>query len=227
MAIITKHSALGFVVGFASCFLLLLGGIFLLTIAFRPLARSASLRPPPVFTARPADYHFAFNDLANTERSLEEFKDKVVVLNFWATWCGPCLAEMPSLARLHRSLASDPDVAVLCVSQESLSAIKGKAIADIEGLPLFSCAKSAIPDVYKSDAIPVTFIIGRDGRIAFSHVGSADWNDQSVRALIQNLKLTKPPSETASPVWPASYTPARRQLATDPASLNASWAQPR
>ena len=203
MAIITKHSALGFLVGFASCLLLGVGGLVLLAVFARSLTGPGlALPPPPVPTARAVDYHFAFKDLTGAPQSLEQFQGQVVVLNFWATWCGPCLSEMPSLARLHRSLAADPDVAVLCVSREPLAVIKDKKIADIEGLPLYSCADSAIPPGFSTRAIPATFIIGRDGRVAFSHVGSADWSDQSVADLIRSLK-----SARLSPEDPARTRP--------------------
>jgi len=191
VAILTRHSIVGFAVGFATCAFVIAGSVFVLgALAYRAAsgAAAASLPPPPVPSATPVDFGFAFSDLAGNRHALGDFRGKVVVLNFWATWCGPCRAEMPSLARLHHDFAADPGVAFVCVSDEALETIKGAKIAGIEGLPLFSCDGDRIPRGFHHEVIPATYIIGRDGRVSFSHTGSADWSDGSVVGLIRGLE---------------------------------------
>jgi thiol-disulfide isomerase/thioredoxin len=132
-----------------------------------------------------ADYHWSLVDLEGRSVELEQFRGRPIFLNVWATWCGPCVAELPAIERL----ATNPrlkDVAFLAVSTEDLETIRGFAAAKGLKVPFYH-APSGPPEVFDSPAIPATFIIAADGRIAAAQVGSAQWDDPSVVEFLERL----------------------------------------
>ena len=186
-----------FIGGFATCFILIIGSVaggyyFWLKPKMDKMGK-ISLKAPPLPSNEKIDLNLKFKDLGNNEHSLKDFLGKTVVLNFWATWCGPCVAELPSLARLSAKYANNPKIAVLCLSDESLKTIQSKEY--IEGIkaPVYSTEGFITPKVFKKGAIPATFIISPQGRIAFTHVGSAEWDDQSVISFVDNLTESTEP----------------------------------
>jgi thiol-disulfide isomerase/thioredoxin len=137
-----------------------------------------------------ADYGLKLKDLDGKPIDFAQYRGRVVFLNFWATWCPPCRAEMPSIARL----AADPrvkDVVFLLASTEDDP--EGiRSYAKQAGLSLpFAIADGPPPGVFATDGIPATFVIARDGRIAISEVGSAEWDAPGVVAKLETL--TKSP----------------------------------
>lgn len=125
-----------------------------------------------------ADYGWGLQDLAGTSVSLESYRGKTIFLNVWATWCPPCVAELPAIA----NLADNPrlkDVVFLCVSTDESpevvqSFLKGK------NWPMTILMAHDLPPVFATDGIPATFVIAPDGRVVVSEVGSAQWDDPSV-----------------------------------------------
>lgn len=110
---------------------------------------------------------------------------KVVFLNIWATWCGPCVAEFPSIQSLEESVRGT-DVAFALVSEEK--ADKVKAFVAREGYTLpFYISEGPLPKAFQTRGIPATFVIDRTGSIVYHHLGSADWNDDQVRDLFSTL----------------------------------------
>lgn len=133
-----------------------------------------------------ADYSWKVEDLNGQPVDLATYKGRPVFLNVWATWCGPCLQEMPSIAKL----AANPklkDVAFLCVSvDDNVSAPKG--FPERKGWPMTVLhASGPAPKAFATDGIPATFVIGRDGRIARKQIGSLDWDDPKVIGLLESL----------------------------------------
>jgi peroxiredoxin len=115
--------------------------------------------------------------LDGAPHDLASERGKLVVLNFWATWCPPCVAEMPSLARLQRSLAAD-GLSVVAVSTDVDKAALERFVAD-NGLKLrvlHDPGGRVAASTYRITGYPETYLIDRDGRILQHVVGPAEWD---------------------------------------------------
>ena len=128
-----------------------------------------------------------FSDLENNIFTLQNFKGKNLFINYWATWCNPCLAEMPYMAELYENYKDEEDIIFLYLSREKLETIKNYIPKDesLQQLPIY---KSITDDeFFATSGIPTTFIINSDGEVIVKDLGSAFWNDESVFKLIDNL----------------------------------------
>ena len=128
-----------------------------------------------------------FEDLEGSEFSLRDFKGKTLFINYWATWCNPCLAEMPSMVKLYEQYKDNEDIVFLYLSKESRDTIvdyipKDEALAK---LPLYKIITD--DELFSTRGIPTTFIVDSSGEILVKDVGSAIWDDQSVINYIDNI----------------------------------------
>jgi thiol-disulfide isomerase/thioredoxin len=141
--------------------------------------------------AHPADGSappaYPFFDASGKKLTAADFKGKVVVLNIWATWCGPCKTEMPTLAKLAQAYAGKP-VAVVAVSIDKPDALEAaKAfIAANAPLKLYNDPEAKLPWTIKpnADGMPTTLILGKDGLERGRVSGDADWAGAGAKAVI-------------------------------------------
>ena len=117
-----------------------------------------------------------------------EATDSTTVLNLWATWCGPCKAEMPSLQALHDSTGTN--VSVVLVSRERKK--KVRQFLEKKGYSMPVYVASDLPSVFDGSGIPRTYVIGADGRVLYRHVGAADWNADAVHRFLGRLNGNRP-----------------------------------
>jgi thiol-disulfide isomerase/thioredoxin len=145
-------------------------------VKFKP---SADPQPVPEIT---------FQDAKDQPRSLKEWSGKLIVLNFWATWCAPCIKEMPSLDRLGASV--DPNkVVVLCISQDRAGREKAQEFYDKIGmkhLPLLIDKTSKSSRAFNARGLPATILISPEGRELGRLSGPAEWDQAPARALIEH-----------------------------------------
>jgi thiol-disulfide isomerase/thioredoxin len=150
-------------------------------------------------TTLPADYDWTVRSLEGKDVSMTAAKGKTVVLNFWATWCGPCRAEMPSLQALHDKVKGE-GVQFYLVSSEDPATVKAFAAKEGYTMPVYTA--SGHPDVYDTAGIPATFILSPGGRIMRRQVGMWDWDSQEVLRFIRAVEGdTTPPADPAAS-WP-------------------------
>jgi thiol-disulfide isomerase/thioredoxin len=129
----------------------------------------------------------ALEDLAGRPHSLADYRGKVVLVNFWATWCEPCREEMPSIERLRNSLKGQPFEVLAVNLAEPLSRIE-KFVAQLPlGFPLLRDRDGAAGKAWKAKLLPASFLIGRDGRIRYVAYGELDWSSDAVRARVAEL----------------------------------------
>jgi len=137
-----------------------------------------------------ADYAWKVEDLAGSPVTLERYRGKPLFLNLWATWCRPCVAEMPSISRL----ATNPrlkDVAVVCVSlDDDLEPVRKFVQEKKLNVTVFR-SNGTIPDVFNTDAIPATFLIAPDGKIVEREIGATDWDKPAVVEKLEGLSRTQ------------------------------------
>ena len=116
--------------------------------------------------------------------NLDTFKGKVILINFWATWCPPCIAEMPSLQDLYEDYKED--VVFLFVADDKKNKVE-KFIEDKKyTIPVYFQA-SERPVEIQSNSLPTTYIINTEGKIVVDKTGAADWNSKRVRDLLNEL----------------------------------------
>ena len=151
---------------------------------FGPRGESGGFDPPRLGgsppSARPVDVAWTLHDLDGAPVDFASFRGRPVLLNLWATWCPPCVAEMPSLAKL----AADPrmkGVAIVCVSVDGSREaprryVEGKGWT----MTMLHSTDIDVPGPFKTDGIPATFILDPDGRVVASEMGAARWDDPSV-----------------------------------------------
>ncbi len=128
-----------------------------------------------------------FQDLEGNEFSLRNFENKVLFINYWATWCNPCLAEMPSMAELYNQYKENDNIVFLYLSKEDTDTIIDYIPKDdsLGQLPIYKVVTD--DDLFSTRGIPTTFIVDRNGEIVIKDVGSAVWNDQSVVDYLDKL----------------------------------------
>ena len=128
-----------------------------------------------------------FSDLENNIFTLQNFKGKNLFINYWATWCNPCLAEMPYMAELYENYKDEEDIIFLYLSREKLEIIKNYIPKDesLQQLPIYKIITD--DEFFATSGIPTTFIVNSDGEVIVKDLGSAFWNDESVFEFIDNL----------------------------------------
>jgi len=122
-------------------------------------------------------------------KSLDDYKGQVVLINLWATWCGPCVVEMPSIQRLYDRFRGD-GLRVVAVAvddpgyeQRILDFVKEHQLT----FEILHEGTGRIEAVFQTQGIPATFLIGRDGRIRKLNLGAADWDSAANRAVVAQL----------------------------------------
>ena len=126
-------------------------------------------------------------DLQGKKHSLADYRGKVVLVNFWATWCEPCREEMPSIERLRASLGGRP-FAVLAVNlAEPESRIRKFLDAMPLGFPILLDRDTKTTRAWQAKVLPATYIVGPDGAIRYRHIGELDWSKPEVRRQILGL----------------------------------------
>lgn len=144
----------------------------------------------PVVVGSPApDFQAATLDAAKRTKTLADYRDQVVLLNVWATWCAPCRVEMPSMQRLHEQLGPK-GLRIVAVSVDDPGS--EKAIGDFAkdmGLTfeILHDASGKIQRAYQTTGVPETMVIGRDGLIHKKVIGAADWSSPANVALLEQL----------------------------------------
>ena len=133
---------------------------------------------PPDFSGLTAD---------GQKVSLAGLSGRVVLLNFWATWCLECRPEMPMFERLHREFSAQGLAVVGINAREGTATIREYAKELGLTFPLISDPKGTINAAYGVIGLPTTFLIGRSGRAVALAIGPREWSAKPARALIQAL----------------------------------------
>lgn len=131
---------------------------------------------------------FALSDLSGKMVSLQDLRGKVVLLNFWATWCGPCKREIPSLERLYQK-RRDKGFVILAVNTERTSASTVSSFTEKYGMsfPILLNPQADVANNYWIRAIPTSFLLDKKGVIRWKIVGGREWDDSGVLNRVDQL----------------------------------------
>jgi peroxiredoxin len=130
---------------------------------------------------------FTLPQLPSGRLSLSQFKGQVVVLNFWATWCAPCVMEAPSLEQFATDMKSQ-GVTVIGVSVDEDGQALNKFVQSYHvSYPVARDPKAALANRYGTYKLPETYIIGRDGRVAEKIIGGTNWTDPRMITFVKSL----------------------------------------
>lgn len=116
--------------------------------------------------------------------SFEQYKDKVILVNFWATWCPPCIAEMPGMQKLYDDYKDK--VIFLFIANDEEDKVARFMEKYKYTLPVYYVYNS-VPEVLEARSIPVTYLIDQSGNIIVDKTGSADWNSDRFRKVLDEL----------------------------------------
>ncbi|HWM42111.1 MAG TPA: TlpA disulfide reductase family protein [Burkholderiales bacterium] len=156
----------------------------LLALALLAAPAAAEVLKPWAGGATPA---LELADLQGTKHTLAGYRGKVVLVNFWATWCEPCREEMPSIERLRASLEGRPFVVLAVNLAEPESRIRKFLAAVPVGFPVLLDRDTQTSRAWQAKVLPATYIVGPEGRIRYRHVGELDWSRPEVRETILGL----------------------------------------
>lgn len=155
--------------------------LILTTGIIQPEVKSSSGGAPTT-----VQYDLPLVTLDGKEANLKDFKGKVIFLNLWATWCPPCVAEMPNIHNLYKKVASDDIVFVMLSLDEDPKKAQKFMQKKEYTFPVY-LPTAAFPAAFETQAIPTTFIIAPDGSIVMRKEGMASYDTQEFRDFLQKL----------------------------------------
>jgi len=148
----------------------------------------------------PAAYDWSLQDLDEQPVKFTRYQGKTVFLNIWATWCPPCVREMPSIARLAENpRIKAKNIEFVCVSTDDSVETVRRYVSD-KGWPMTVLHSQSLPPIFLTDGIPATFIIAPSGKIVATEIGANDWDSPDVVALLEKTAAADPGPADAAPV---------------------------
>jgi thiol-disulfide isomerase/thioredoxin len=135
-----------------------------------------------------------FEDSLGGKVHLADFKGQVVVLNFWASWCAPCVAEMPTLDALQADLGPE-GLTVIAISLDRDGVKKAAPFfrrTGVKNLKLYTDRMADLFQELKGSALPTTYLLDRQGQVVEIYVGATDWNADAVKDVLKKYLDAKP-----------------------------------
>ena len=148
-----------------------------------PLSHSLAQQAPQPAPA------LALPDLDGKVRDLASLKGKVVLINFWATWCPPCRREMPSMERLQQALAGEPFVVLAVDVGEDADTIEAftSQLETVPTFPILLDSRSRTMQAWKVAGLPTTYLVDQQGRVVASAIGGREFDHPDVVRAIREL----------------------------------------
>lgn len=137
-----------------------------------------------------ADFTFVLQPLDSKQNMLpfEELKGKVIFLNFWATWCPPCIAEMPNIQALYDKMSDKENIAfVMIATNDEVEKVKKFIQRKEYTFPVYFLKDSYLPSIFSSKSIPTTFVIDKEGKLVFKHEGTANYHSEEFEKMLRSL----------------------------------------
>ena len=131
-------------------------------------------------------------NLAGATKTLADYRGKVVLLNFWASWCPPCLREMPSMERLRLKMAGRPLAIVALDSAETAEEVNGFLSRMKLGFPILLDPDGSNTKRWKVFALPTTFLLDAEGRVRYVLTGPTEWDEGEALEIIESLLADLP-----------------------------------
>ena len=153
-------------------------GLGLTTGAYAAGFESRAATPAPALKAR---------DMSGASKTLADYRGKVVVLNFWASWCPPCLREMPSMERLRVKMKGQPLEIVALASAEGPDDVKAFLSKMQLGFPILLDADGSNTQRWKVFALPTSFLLDRQGRVRYVLTGPTEWDEGEALKIIETM----------------------------------------
>ena len=138
--------------------------------------------------------NFTLKDINGEEVKLMDYRGKIVFLNFWATWCPPCRAEMPSMEKLYTEFKDKNFIMLAIDYQESRRVVKKFSEKLSLSYPILLDSDGTVSSKYAAFAIPVTYLIDQQGYLIGKAVGPRDWASHESFELFNHLLRTSPDS---------------------------------
>lgn len=136
---------------------------------------------------------FNLQDMDENTFSLKNFHGKVLLINFWATWCPPCRREMPSMERLYQKM-KDTDFIVIAINQfespDHVFAYMGDLGTD-PSFPILFDRESQISEAYKVAGLPTTYLVDKAGKVRYRAIGGREFDHPEVEKIIRDLLAEK------------------------------------
>ncbi len=174
-------------------FLMVLMGLYILTpldfYVQKYANRLLSYNPTPVEEREKetvTEFDWTLKGMDGNTFKLKDHKGEVLFINFWATWCPPCVAEMPSLQDLHNDYQDK--ITFLFVARDKNNRVTNFIERKGYELPVYF-ESGLTPKILYHPSLPTTYIINKKGGIELAKTGASDWNSDTVRKLLDSLLI--------------------------------------
>ena len=162
----------------------------------RGLLETGLMKPNELTQTRSASYDFQLINEGGRTLNFSEFEGQTVFINFWATWCPPCIAEMPDIHDLYEKVGSEVSFVMVSVDEHRDKALRFVDKKKFE-FPIFFL-KKGLPDTYNTHSIPTTYVISPNGEIVAEQHGLSKYDTKNFREFLLELNKSKPVSRNAS-----------------------------
>jgi thiol-disulfide isomerase/thioredoxin len=151
------------------------------------LSQAASCGELVPFAQKPESPPLKLPDLSGQQHNISDYRGKVVLVNFWASWCQPCLQEMPSMQRLHEKMRDRPFSILAVDVEESKSKVwRFKKLLNISFTVLMD-SKAEVARQWDTKIFPTSYLVDGEGRIRYGVRGALEWDSDEVNQLIETL----------------------------------------